>query len=112
VSEANLNIEDGARRTALFVSGRLSGVTYEPETADVVIRLAGKKSSEIARCLVREQPDPIATVNRDLESMLQSVAQLHTVVLRRTERVERLQHIANKLTVRVPRQRPTTQWWR
>src|SRR5579883_2907441 len=37
---ASLHIEDGTRRTALFVSSRLSGVTYEAETADVVVRLA------------------------------------------------------------------------
>jgi len=93
---ANLEIVDSAQHIAMFVSPALTGITYQPESADVFVRLAGANSTEIARCLVAE-PRSAAILQRDFAATTVAAAALETSLAQRSRRVDRLQKLADLL---------------
>jgi hypothetical protein len=121
----NLQIVDGSDVALIPVAANLASVTYQPESADVQVRLARGTAGdpfEITRCLDRPPESP-AALAKDLAATEARASGLRAAIYRQKLQVQQMQSVADTLLQRTatkpkttapPKSPPTsaTRWWR
>ena len=107
---AMLDVIDGGSHTAIYIPAGLATVTYRAWTADVEVRLLaprGRSPMEIARCLVRE-PESIKILEGEIAATKATATALGKDIRRVAARVQKLQHLADRLLQVAPPPRKIT----